>query len=192
MKKKLFSFVVLLAVIMTFAVPAFAEASYVGRVFDNAGFINYEDLEALQGKLYDYYDEYGTAFLVYTDTADFEVSEESVEDLADSIYDEMFDGEPGNECVILVVIDDTLEKDYAISLVIGFVIAIIVVLVMKGKLKSVRMKDNATDYTVPGSMNITDGHELYLYSTVVATPKPRNDSSSGSGGSSHGGGGGRV
>ena len=87
MKKKLFSFVVLLAVIMTFAVPSFAEASYVGRVFDNAGFINYEDLEALQGKLYDYYDEYGTAFLVYTDTADFEVSEESVEDLADSIYD---------------------------------------------------------------------------------------------------------
>lgn len=258
MKKKLFSFVVLLAVIMTFAVPSFAEASYVGRVFDNAGFINYEDLEALQGKLYDYYEEYGTEFLVWTDTADFEVSEESVEDLADSIYDEMFDGEPGNECVILVVIDDTLEKDYAyiytsgektrkaisddavpyllgelksggksdrfilfadacgtlladyaatgkeykapfewgkailISLVIGFVIAIIVVLVMKGKLKSVRMKDNATDYTVPGSMNITDGHELYLYSTVVATPKPRNDSSSSSGGSSHGGGGGRV
>ena len=83
-------------------------------------------------------------------------------------------------------------KAILISLVIGFVIAIIVVLVMKGKLKSVRMKDNATDYTVPGSMNITDGHELYLYSTVVATPKPRNDSSSGSGGSSHGGGGGRV
>ena len=83
-------------------------------------------------------------------------------------------------------------KAILISLVIGFVIAIIVVLVMKGKLKSVRMKDNATDYTVPGSMNITDGHELYLYSTVVATPKPRNDSSSGSGSSSHGGGGGRV
>lgn len=80
-----------------------------------------------------------------------------------------------------------------VCLLIGFVIALVVVLIMRGKLKSVRMKDNATDYAVPGSMQVTDARELYLYSTVVATPKPKdNDSSSSGGSSSHSGSGGRI
>lgn len=109
-----------------------------------------------------------------------------------------------DECVRLFDLYQTTGKEYkepfgwfgaiVISLGIGFVIALVVVLVMKGKLKTVRFRNDATDYTVPDSMNVTDERELYLYSTVVATPKPKNndsDSSSGSS-SSHGGGGGRI
>ena len=107
-----------------------------------------------------------------------------------------------NECESLLARYEESGKEYKepfawfkfviISLVIGFFIALIVVLVMKSKLKSVRMQNNATDYTVPDSMIITDERELYLYSTVVATPKPDDNDSSSSDSSSHGGGGGRI
>ena len=103
-----------------------------------------------------------------------------------------------DECIRLLDLYESTGKEYkepfgwfgaiAISLGIGFVIALIVVLVMKGKLKTVRFRNDATDYTVPDSMNVTDERELYLYSTVVATPKPKeSSSSSSSSGSSDGG-----
>ena len=103
-----------------------------------------------------------------------------------------------DECIRLLDLYESTGKEYkkpfgwfgaiAISLGIGFVIALIVVLVMKGKLKTVRFRNEATDYTVPDSMNVTDERDLYLYSTVVATPKPKeSSSSSSSSGSSDGG-----
>ena len=103
-----------------------------------------------------------------------------------------------DECIRLLDLYESTGKEYkepfgwfgaiVLSLGIGFIIALIVVLAMKGKLKTVRFSNNATDYTVPDSMNVTDERELYLYSTVVATPKPKeSDSSSSSSGSSDGG-----
>ena len=80
------------------------------------------------------------------------------------------------------------------SLVVGFGIALISVLVMKGKLKSVRQQSAAHDYLVPGSMNVTVSRDIFLYRNVTRRAKPKESSGSSthtsSSGRSHGGGGG--
>ncbi len=80
------------------------------------------------------------------------------------------------------------------SLGAGFLIALISVLVMKGKLKSVRRQAAAHDYLVPGSMNVTLSRDMFLYRNVTRRAKPKENSGSSthssSSGRSHGGGGG--
>ena len=92
----------------------------------------------------------------------------------------------------------SLPKMLLISVAVGFIIAFIIVSVMKGKLKTVRAKNNATDYVVPGSLNVTHSSDLYLYRHVNKTPRQQSSSGNGGGthrgssGRSHGGGGGRF
>lgn len=78
------------------------------------------------------------------------------------------------------------------SLVAGFVIGLIAVLVMKGKLKSVRRQPAAKDYMVAGSMNVTNSRDIFLYRNVTRRAKPKENSGShtSSSGRSHSGGGG--
>lgn len=80
------------------------------------------------------------------------------------------------------------------SLVVGFGIGLISVLVMKGKLKSVRRQPAAKDYMVAGSMNVTQSRDIFLYRNVTKRAKPKESSGSSthssSSGRSHGGGGG--
>lgn len=81
---------------------------------------------------------------------------------------------------------------FFVCLLVGFVIALIAVMVMKGQLKSVRQK-NAGAYQKAGSLHLTQAYELFLYRNVHRTEKPKNNSShTGSSGRSHGGGGGRF
>lgn len=80
-----------------------------------------------------------------------------------------------------------------LSLIVGFLIALIAVSVMKGKLKSVRSKASASDYTCEGSMHLTVQRDVFLFRTVSRRPRPKNQSTGGSGmrssgGSSFGGG----
>lgn len=83
-----------------------------------------------------------------------------------------------------------------ISLLAGFVIALIVVGVMKSQLKSVRSQAAANCYVVPESMVVTDNLDLFLYSNVTRTEKPKNNDGGGShtssSGAEHGGGGGKF
>ncbi len=82
-----------------------------------------------------------------------------------------------------------------VCLVIGFVVAFIVVSVMKGKLKSVHFQDNARAYVREGSFVLDHSRDLYLYSNVTRVAKPKNNTSSGgsrSGGGGSRGGGGRF
>lgn len=81
------------------------------------------------------------------------------------------------------------------SLGAGFLIGLVSVLVMKGKLKSVRRQTAAQDYLVPGSMNVTLSRDMFLYRNVTRRAKPKESSGgssthSSSSGRSHGGGGG--
>lgn len=78
------------------------------------------------------------------------------------------------------------------SLVVGFGIALIAVMVMKGKLKSVHRQPAAKDYLVPGSMNVTMSRDIFLYRNVTRRAKPKENSGShtSSSGRSHSGGGG--
>ena len=60
-------------------------------------------------------------------------------------------------------------------------------------MKSVRQKNDAADYVRPGSMQLTHSRDLFLYSHVSRTAKPKNTSSGGGGGGgSRGGAGGRL
>lgn len=70
-----------------------------------------------------------------------------------------------------------------ISVGIGLVIAIIAVLVMKSQLKSVRFQSAAANYLKPGSMQVDNAYDNFLYRNVNKVAKPKNESSSGSGGS---------
>lgn len=67
-----------------------------------------------------------------------------------------------------------------VSVVIGLIAAWIVVAGMKRKLKSVNRKTGAADYTRPGSMNVTDAREFFLYSHVDRRERPKDDDRGGS------------
>ncbi len=73
-------------------------------------------------------------------------------------------------------------KKGVIATLIGTVIGAISTFTMKGKLKSVTRKNQAADYVVPGSFELRDSRDLFLYSHVTKTARPQNDSRSGGGG----------
>ncbi len=87
-----------------------------------------------------------------------------------------------------------------ISLVLGFIIALIAVTVMKGKLKTVHFQRDALNYA--GDLQLTLQRDTFLYRQVTRVRLPENDNDThshggggvhmSSGGVSHGGGGGRF
>ena len=81
-------------------------------------------------------------------------------------------------------------RNLVISLVIGLVVALIVTGSMKSQLKSVRRQPAATEYTKPGSMQVTYSKDFFLYRIVDRQKKENN--SSGSSGSSRNVGGGKF
>lgn len=97
---------------------------------------------------------------------------------------------------------DSARPSFLVALIVGLVIALIVTGTMRGQLKTVHSKGTAADYTVPGSLKITNQSDVYLYRNVTKTARPKESSgSSGGGGSSmhtsssgrsHGGGGGHF
>lgn len=79
-----------------------------------------------------------------------------------------------------------------LAILIGFVIAMIIMSAIRGKLKTVEMQHGAKNYVRAGSMNVTQSRDTYLYSTVTKTKREKSSSSGGhtsSGGGHHSGGG---
>jgi uncharacterized protein len=82
-----------------------------------------------------------------------------------------------------------------VSAFIGIVIAVVIVLTVKSKYKPVKLKAEANDYLIDGSLELKQSYDHFLYTHVSRTAKPK-DSGGGSSthtsssGSSHGGGGG--
>ena len=84
-------------------------------------------------------------------------------------------------------------QNIVMALIVGVIVGFIVVSSMKAKLKSVRPRREAHEYTREGSMQLTVSRDLYLYRTVHRRPKPKDSGSGGrSGGSRSGGRGGRF
>lgn len=83
-----------------------------------------------------------------------------------------------------------------ISILISMIIAAISTAVMKSSLKSVRSKNEASDYTKEGSMKVENARDIFLYREIrrdkKAEEKPAGGSSThtDSSGTKHGGGGG--
>ena len=74
-----------------------------------------------------------------------------------------------------------------VSVAIGFVVAFIATGIMRSKLRSVRSRTGAREYSVPGSMQMTRSGDLFLYRTLDRRHKPQQNTSVSRGG----GGGGR-
>ena len=84
-----------------------------------------------------------------------------------------------------------------ISLGIGLLAAWIVTGSMKADLRSVRQQTTADAYLKPGSLELSQSRDLYLYTVTDRRLRPQNNSSgssthSSSSGRSHGGGGGKF
>lgn len=85
-------------------------------------------------------------------------------------------------------------KNLLISLAVGFGLSLIVVLIMKSQLKSVRSQAAASSYVKANSMNVTLAREFFLYRHVDRQKKADNNSGgssthTSSSGRTHGGGG---
>lgn len=80
-----------------------------------------------------------------------------------------------------------------IVIVVAGVVAFIIMSVMKSKMNTAVIKNEASDYVKAGSMNVTKHLDIFTYRNVTKTAKPKNNSSGGSrsGGGFSGGGGGR-
>ncbi len=87
-----------------------------------------------------------------------------------------------------------------ISLGIGVVVGLVLAMLKKNQLKTVRRRIEAQNYVVPGSMRITKNYDRFMYSNIVATPRADSDNNHHGGstthmspsGGMHGGGGGRF
>ena len=71
-------------------------------------------------------------------------------------------------------LDDCLLTAVALGVGIGLLVAFM----LKGQLKSVHRQDQANAYVKPGSMQITQSDDHFLYSNVVRMPKQQNNSHS--------------
>ncbi len=86
-----------------------------------------------------------------------------------------------------------------VSLIVGLILSCTTVGKKKAKLTTVRAQAAANSYIKPGTLNINDSREMFLYRSVTRTQKPKNNSSSGgssthtsSSDTTHGGGGGKF
>ena len=88
----------------------------------------------------------------------------------------------------------TYGKMIFICMIVGLAIGGITVGIMAAKMRTVRQQSGASDYIRPGSMHLTHSRDIFLYSHVSRSAKPKNNSSGGGGGGggSRGGAGGRL
>lgn len=125
-----------------------------------------------------------------------------VSQLEDAFLSDLSDGEYYSAfCAYADACQDAMEGlPFAVKLLIclgiGLVVGLITVMVMKGKLKTVRSQSGADSYMRYGDMVISQRSDIFLYQTVTRRAKPQNNGGggihTGSSGRSHGGGGGRF
>lgn len=153
----------------------------------------------------------GKAITALTDYGLEYIEDQMINDLSDGYYYDAFksyadscaellkiaeSGEPydvqnGEDYASEGLVSDTRTKsrypfgtNLLISLVFGFIAALVGVTSMKAQLKSVGMQRGASNYVRRGSFNITQSKDIYLYRNVTRTARPKETSSShGSGGS---------
>ena len=84
-------------------------------------------------------------------------------------------------------------KTILICMIVGMAIGGIAVGIMSLRMRTVRQQSGASDYIRPGSLQLTQSRDIFLYSHVSRSPKPKSNSSGGGGGGgSRGGAGGRI
>ena len=71
-------------------------------------------------------------------------------------------------------------KAIGISLGAGLIISAIAVLTIRSKYKPVQLKAEANDYLIPGSLQVHNAYDRFIYTHITRTAKPKNNSGSGS------------
>ena len=101
----------------------------------------------------------------------------------DDDYDYSEDDGASSSSIIFVL---NWKTYILIPIIVGIILSFITVALMTRGLKSVRKKTSASDYVVPGSMNLTRSEDYFLYRHITRTEIPKSDdsgdSSFGSGG----------
>lgn len=119
-----------------------------------------------------------------------------VSDLSNAYYADAFDTF-ANECEYYL--DGYINgfpfnagMNLLIAIIVGLVVALIVTGIWKGQLKSVRKQKEAAVYVKPGTLQITQSGDYFMYRNITRTKKQESSSSGGSsrGGSSRSTGGG--
>lgn len=77
------------------------------------------------------------------------------------------------------------EASLVIGLPVGLVVALIAILIMRGTMNTKTSQRAAAEYQVDGSFNLRKHQDLFLYSRVTKTAKPKDTSNSSSGSSVH-------
>ena len=132
----------------------------------------------------------GNCILIFDDSELDTIEEEVIPCLSSGDYEEAFS--------LFAQLCDSAMVSYEagpsflavlICIAIGVAVAFIVTGVMKGKLKSVRAQRDAGSYVEPGSFQLTNRLDLFLYRNVSRRPRPQDSSGShrSSSGRSHGG-----
>ena len=111
-----------------------------------------------------------------------------VSDLSDGNYAEAFD-EFADKCEYYLNgyrngFPFRFGRNLLIALAVGAVAGLIVVLVLKGQLKSVRSQNRAHEYVKPGSMTLRISNDIFLYRHESRTKIETSSSSGSSGGGS--------
>ncbi len=93
--------------------------------------------------------------------------------------------------------EDVFKPALLVGVIVGVIVAFVLAGVLRSKMKTVNAKADADGYVCRDSVDIPLRHDIYLYSHVTRTPRPKSSSSGssthrGSSGRSHGGGGGRF
>ncbi len=90
-------------------------------------------------------------------------------------------------------------RPFPVALIVGAIAAAVTVLIMRSKMNTAKLQRGAVDYLKEGSFHLRQRSDMFLYSRVSRTAKPKNNGSGGgssvhrsSGGRSHGGRGGRF
>lgn len=126
--------------------------------------------------------DYADAFNTFADLCDEFIAQARTGDPYDT---HNLPKEPFNAVVNLII-----------SLVIGLVVAFIATGPMKSELTTVRKQIKADAYVEPGTLKLTGSQDLFLYSQVTKTEKPKSTSGSSThtstSGTIHGGKGGKF
>ncbi len=105
----------------------------------------------------------------------YELTEEYLENGYSGGY--VYDGEPLNNDTDTIGASE--EKDgvsiiwLPVSLLIGLLVGFLIINGIASKNKSVKMQENATVYTRPGSMVITGSADNFLYNNIERREKPK-------------------
>lgn len=149
---------------------------------------NEEGLDYLSGEFLPYLsdDDFYSAFENFADN----VQELGTMYVAGDPYGENYDDEENYPIEGESTEEEGINNSVWIplSIVIGCVISLVIMMMYKSQLKSVRSESRADDYLM--DMKLVKSQDIFLYRTVTRTMRPKNTDTGGSssgGGSSYGG-----